>query len=121
MEILVIINRITLFVSPVPASPTGLLVSGKTNSMLTVSWTYDHPDSGENIFGYSIYVDGEIVGTTSNDVMQYNITGLDPFTNYSIQVTAFNDNNGPRSDAVVAMTEEDSEFYLPLAHPYMHY
>ena len=87
-----------------PAPPTITAVTEKTSSSLTVSWTYDNPPSGAVISGYNIYVDGALVGTTSGEDMQYTITGLNPFTNYSIEVSAFNENEGLRSDVVTALT-----------------
>ena len=87
-----------------PAPPTIPAVTEKTSSSLTVSWTYDNPPSGAVISGYNIFVDGALVGMTSREDMRYTITGLDPFTNYSIEVSAFNENEGLRSDVVTAMT-----------------
>ena len=87
-----------------PAPPTITAVTEKTSFSLTVSWTYDDPPSGAVVSGYNIFVDGALVGTTSREDMQYTITGLDPFTNYSIEVSAFNENEGLRSDVVAAMT-----------------
>ena len=101
--------QIVFLFHSVPAPPAIPVVTERTSSSLTVSWTYDNPPSGAVILGYNIYVDGALVGTTSGEDMRYTITGLNPFTNYSIEVSAFNENEGLRSDVVTALTDEGRE------------
>ena len=48
--------------------------------------------------------------STSQDVQQQKVTGLTPFTNYTLAIKAFNSGGeGPESDAINFNTLEDGE------------
>ena len=64
---------------------------------------------------YTAESSGEVQSTDESgdwdDGGQTSLTGLTPFTNYSIQVAAVNEQNdvGPYSDPITVQTEEDSK------------
>lgn len=67
---------------PPPAAPTGLRVTGSTQTSISVAW---NPVAGAQT--YTVYVNGSLYqagvqGTT------YTVTGLQPATQYSISVSA---------------------------------
>ena len=78
-------------------------------------WTYTNPAEGAVINGYHIYINGSLRKTITTNTAQLNVTlpGLTPFTNYTVEVSAFNtrgdgtDQEGQRSDPVTEMTQED--------------
>ena len=79
-------------------------------------WNYTNPllSEGAVIAGYRVYLDGQRVRElTSSSMNQFNITSLSPFTNYTVEVSAYNTNGdgeqqeGPRSDAMTVATMED--------------
>ena len=79
---------------------------------MTVSWN-EVPCSGQNgpITGYLIYYTNttfsDIVNITGGDNRQYNLTTLTPYTNYTVTVTAYNDDgSGPSSSEVIQQTGE---------------
>ena len=83
---------------------------------LLVLWSYTNPllSEGAVISGYRVYLDGQRVRElTSSSMNQFNITSLSPFTNYTVEVSAYNTNRdrvqqeGPRSDAMTITTMED--------------
>ena len=80
---------------------------------LLVMWNYTNPQLSEGavLAGYRIYLDGQRVRElTSSSMNQFNITSLSPFTNYTVEVSAYNtrgdrvQQEGPRSDAVTITT-----------------
>ena len=83
---------------------------------LLIIWTYSNPPltEGAVIDGYRVYINGTLNRTTSQT--QLNITGLTPFTSYTVEVSAYNrrdgvEQEGPRSDPVTNMTLEDGLYY----------
>ena len=79
-------------------------------------WNYTNPllSEGAVISGYRVYLDGQRVRElTSTSMNQFNITSLSPFTNYTVEVSAYNtrgdrvQQEGPRSDAMTITTMED--------------
>ena len=95
--------------SPAPTGAPGGLTSISVESMsLSVIWgKVPCPHQGGPITGYRLrYSNGtSIVNTTGEGSRQYVLTGLTPFTSYSVQVAAVNDGGtGPYSDP--ALTEE---------------
>ena len=79
-------------------------------------WNYTNPllSEGAVISGYRVYLDGQRVRElTSSSMNQFNITSLSPFTNYTVEVSAYNtrgdgvQQEGPRSDAMTITTMED--------------
>ena len=76
-------------------------------------WNYTNPLISEQavISGYHVYLDGQRVRElTSSSMNQFNITSLSPFTNYIVQVSAYNtrrdgeQQEGPRSEAMTITT-----------------
>ena len=80
---------------------------------LLATWTYSNPplDAGAMINGYRVYVNGLLTDTTEQ--LNSNVSGLTPFTNYTVEVSAFNqqgdgtEQEGPRSEPVTETTLED--------------
>ena len=79
-------------------------------------WNYTNPllSEGAVISGYRVYLDGQRVRElTGSSMNQFNITSLSPFTNYTVEVSAYNTNGdrvqqeGSRSDAMTITTMED--------------
>ena len=70
------------------------------------------PDPKSPITGYRLrYSNGtSIVNTTEEGSRQHVLTGLTPFTNYSVQVAAVNDGGtGPYSTPLTVETLQDGE------------
>ena len=78
-------------------------------------WNYTNPllSEGAVISGYRVrlYLDGQGVRElTSSSMNQFNITSLSPFTNYTVEVSAYNtrrdgeQQEGPRSEAMTITT-----------------
>ena len=80
---------------------------------LLATWTYSNPplDEGAMINGYRVYVNGLFNDTTQQ--LNITISDLTPFTNYTVEVSAFNtqggenEQEGPRSEPVTETTLED--------------
>ena len=103
--------------SPLLAAPTGapegLTSTSVESRSLTVQWgTVPCPDQRGPITGYRLrYSNGtSIVDTTGEGSRQHVLTGLTPFTSYSVQVAAVNaGGTGPYSTALTVETLQDSE------------
>jgi hypothetical protein len=89
--------------STVPGAPTGLAASGTTSTSTTLNWVAVTAPSGCSITSYTIYKNGNSIGTTSNT--NFNVTGLTPSTQYSFTVAA-SDSAGisPQSSAINVTT-----------------
>ncbi|RSS80958.1 chitinase [Streptomyces sp. WAC06614] len=82
----------------VPGAVTGLTVSGRSDTALTLSW-----NAVDGASGYYVHRDGTRVATASSTDLT--LTGLTPATSYSLQVSAFNQaGEGPRSAPVTGTT-----------------
>jgi hypothetical protein len=96
-----------------------LRVTTQARSLLAV-WTYSNPPLAEGavIDGYRVYINGLLNDTTSATQMNISIEGLTPFTNYTVEVSAFNTlpdgtvQEGPRSDPVMETTQEDGGYCM---------
>ena len=79
---------------------------------LTVVWgTVPCPDQRGPITGYRLRYNSIIVDITGQENIQHVLTGLTPFTSYSVQVAAVNaGGTGPYSDpALTVETLQDGE------------
>ena len=91
-----------------------LQVTTETRSLLA-TWTYSNPPLANAVIdGYHVYVNSSDYNLDRmTNATQLNVTGLTPFTNYTVEVSAFNTRRdgmkqvGPRSDPVTDMTQED--------------
>ena len=98
-----------------PTGAPGTLTNTSMESRsLTVVWgTVPCPDQRGHITGYRLrYSNGtSIVNTTGEESRQHVLTGLTPFTSYSVQVAAVNGGGtGPYSDpALTVETLQDGE------------
>ena len=101
--------------SPAPTgAPGGLTSTSVESRSLSVVWgTVPCPHQRGPITGYRLrYSNGtSIVNTTGEGSRQHVLTGLTPFTSYSVQVAAVNDGGtGPYSDpALTVETLQDGE------------
>jgi chitodextrinase len=68
-----------------PTAPTGLGATGATATSISVAWTAATDNVG--VTGYTVYVNGNQVGTTA--ATAYAVNGLACGTSYSIAVDAF--------------------------------
>ena len=96
-----------------PTGPGGLNITSVGRRSLSVMWgTVPCPYQRGPITGYRLrYSNGtSIVNTTGEGSRQYVLTGLTPFTNYSVQVAAVNDGGtGPYSTPLTVETLQDGE------------
>ncbi|MDH5366882.1 MAG: GEVED domain-containing protein [Cyclobacteriaceae bacterium] len=67
-----------------PTVPTGLSVSGTTETTTSLLWTASSDNIG--VTGYDVYVDGFLDGSTATT--SYNISGLVVNTSYTLSVSA---------------------------------
>ena len=98
--------------SPAPTgAPGGLTSTSVESRSLTVQWgTVPCPDQRGPITGYRLRYGTSIVDTTGEGSRQHVLTGLTPFTSYSVQVAAVNaGGTGPYSTALTVETLQDSE------------
>ena len=93
-----------------------LQVTTETRS-LRANWTYLNPPEGAVINGYRVYINDLLNRDTTSAAQNISIEGLTPFTNYTVEVSAFNTledgtvQEGPRSDPVTEMTLADGRYY----------
>ena len=101
-----------LFLAPT-GTPGGLTSTSVERRSLSVVWgTVPCPHQRGPITGYRLrYSNGtSIVNTTGEGSRQHVLTGLTPFTNYSVQVAAVNDGGtGPYSTLLTVETLQDGE------------
>ena len=106
---------VSLSLSLAPDDAPGTLNNTSVESRsLTVVWgTVPCPDQRGSITGYRLRYNNRtsIVNTTGGESRQRMLTGLTPFTSYSVQVAAVNaGGTGPYSDpALTVETLQDSE------------
>lgn len=92
-----------------PTVPLNVTVTtGDMLRTLIVEW--EPPSSPEGIITtYMVTYNDTTVDTSNNDT-NYTITGLDPYTNYSISVLACTSNGcGDQSDVVIGTTAEEGK------------
>ena len=115
------------FLSPLPAPSAApeVLQSNMSSTSVLIWWgNISCTELNSDLLGYTIHYnsDGEgddwntidVTGSTNT----YNITGLTPYTNYSIQVAAMNmlGDLGPYSDTIIVQTLKDSKSMQTLVH-----
>ena len=104
-----------------PDRPVLLQVTTEARS-LSATWTYSNPPLSEGavIYGYRVYVNCLLNSTTTTAQPSISISGLTPFTNYTVEVSAFNTRGdgtvqeGPRSDPVTETTLGEGRRRTPL-------
>jgi chitodextrinase len=69
-----------------PSAPTSLSASGTTGSSTTLSWHAATVASNCSVTGYTVYENGNAVGSASNT--SFVVTGLSPQTTYTFAVAA---------------------------------
>ena len=111
--ILVFKTYIVLTLSTAPTSSvSNITISSVEARSMIISWG-EVPCLGQNgpITGYLLYysstTSSDTINITGRDNRQYNLTTLTPYTNYTVTVTAYNDDGiGPPSSEVLQQTEE---------------
>jgi hypothetical protein len=73
---------------PVKTDVTNVDVTGINKTGASVSWVNPTGYSGVTYKGAKIYVNDVLKTTTNSDSESYSLTGLQPFSNYSVRVTA---------------------------------
>ena len=108
-----IIIAIILSLSLAPVVSPGTLNNTSVESRsLTVVWgTVPCPDQRGTITGYKLRYNSMMVDISGQTITQHELTGLTPFTSYSVQVAAVNaGGTGPYSDPILTVeTLQDGE------------
>lgn len=81
----------------VPPAPTGLTVTGKSSSTVTLAWT-----AVSGATGYKVLRNGTQVGTTTS--ISYTDTGLSASTSYTYTVEAYNSAGTSAASSSVSAT-----------------
>lgn len=83
------------------------MVIERTNVSLFITWNSPASDGGSPITDYRVQIQNQRTNVISSDfvglVNEFNITNLDPFTNYSIRVAAINDIG--RGDPIIIVAD----------------
>ena len=92
-----------------------IVTTGGMLRTLVVDW--ESPGNpGGIITTYMVTYNDITISTNGNDTM-YTIMGLDPFTDYTISVTACTDNGcGNQTDVVTGTTEEEGLYLIALEY-----
>ena len=69
-----------------PSAPTGLVMSGQSQTGLTLGWNASTDNVG--VTGYSVYRDGSTAGSTAASTRTYTFSGLSCGTTYALGVDA---------------------------------
>ena len=107
-----------------PSSPLNLMITNKTSTSLTVEWSPPLTPNGV-ILSYQVsYVGLESVNSvpdsfetistlnTNGTTQTVEVTGLSPYSRYSLSVKAFTSAGGGEETTVAFRTEEDGMFSL---------
>lgn len=70
-----------------PPDPPRAELTAVTNTSITISWT----PPAQNVRGYRIYADGQLVDTVPPDQTTYTLAGLEGGRAYEVWVTSYND------------------------------
>ena len=97
-----------------PTIPLNVTVT--TSDMLkTLIVEWEPPSSPEGIITTYMVTYNDVTVDTNNNDTNYTITGLDPYTNYSITVLACTSNGcGDQSDVVIGTTTEEGKLHMAL-------
>ena len=99
--------------STIPNAPTGLTLTTTSRGAFTASWTAPADDGGNAIDGYRVqWKSGTEVYNTSDrqessTTTSHTKSGLVKGAGYTVQVTAFNDNNSGATDGGNPSTSQD--------------
>jgi chitodextrinase len=73
-----------------PSVPTSLTATDRQETSITIVWGASlEPTGSATLTGYHVYVDRELNATVAAPDTTYTITGLHPWTEYTIQVDAY--------------------------------
>src|SRR5207253_785933 len=70
-----------------PTAPSALATTGVTTTSIASSWTASIDDVG--VTGYTVFLDGASVGTTTTTAFTFTFTGLSCGTSHTLGVQAF--------------------------------
>ena len=105
------------FISVPSQPPSGFTVTAKTSTSITASWQLPPKYARHGIItGFKLYY-GKKDFAGSTTVLTNNVTsltsvisGLDKYTEYKFQVSAFSSKgDGPKSSVIVKRTKEDGK------------
>ena len=94
--------------SAVPAAPT--VTAEEMSRAVLVTWSYGSPPLSEAVIdGYHVFLNGMMIQDVSSSQRQFTIPDLEPFTNYTVTVLAYNMFNsavqvGPMSEPATVTT-----------------
>ncbi|SIM79185.1 discoidin domain-containing protein [Micromonospora cremea] len=98
-----------------PTAPTGLTVTGRTATSVSLAWTVSTDDTG--VSGYQVRQGGTVVATVTGTTAT--VSGLNPSTGYSFTVTARDTagNTSAPSNAVTVTTDAPANADLARGRP----
>lgn len=98
-----------------PTAPSGLTVTGKTSTSVSLSWTASTDDTG--VTGYQVRQGGTVVTTVTGTTAT--VSGLSPSTAYTFTVTARDaaGNTSSASNAVTVTTDAATNADLARGRP----
>ena len=92
--------------------PSKIVITVDSSTRISVQWNPLKTPCNGIITSYRIWYTAQSNGRThTTDQTEITLTGLTPFTNYSIQIAAVNEEGdvGVYSEAEYVMTDEDSK------------
>ena len=98
-----------------PTAPSGLTVTGKTSTSVSLSWTASTDDTG--VTGYQVRQGGTVVATVTGTTAT--VSGLSPSTAYTFTVTARDaaGNTSGASNTVTVTTDAPANADLARGRP----
>ena len=98
-----------------PTAPSGLTVTGRTSTSVSLSWTASTDDTG--VTGYQVRQGGTVVATVTGTTAT--VSGLSPSTAYTFTVTARDaaGNTSSASNAVTVTTDAPANADLARGRP----
>lgn len=84
-----VVNGTTMGDTQAPTTPENVVFSNETDSSFKVSWSASTDNN--SVSGYEVFVDNSLVTTTTD--LFYTVVGLNPSTNYSVEVLAKDSDN----------------------------
>ena len=95
-----------------PSVPTGLAVTGKTMSSVSLSWNASTPAAGCTMQGYKVYR-GTTLVTTVTSGTAFTDTGLTPGTTYSYKIAAVDTSGHTSANTSTVSTTTSADTAAP--------
>ena len=102
-------NMFVIFSTPEPSPPVNVTITQTTCNSITVNWTPPADNGNAEITQYRVLVykdSGDLVTHTNVTTnLSYQVTSLEPKTNYTVQVQAGNDGGFGNGSSTTSTTE----------------